>query len=134
MDTPAKRGLWYYLLPVIETEHEDIAHKFFSKNRIDIYRDFNLDKRSSTPSLRNSRAFKTNSMNNIYDEIHDYDDDINYYEDIDDRPDHRITRRSVHSEYSPDLKRSKKFNSTPSLANLSLVDDNELVMKFIKQV
>ena len=34
LDTPAKRSLWLYLLPILEEEHEKLARIFLSKHNI----------------------------------------------------------------------------------------------------
>jgi hypothetical protein len=67
LDTPAKRSLWFYLMPIIEDEHEEVAQRFFKKNHIDVFGEY------FGSTHRHSSRFKKNfnrsgSVNNVHDE------------------------------------------------------------------
>ena len=72
LDTPSKKGLWYYLLPIIEDEHENIAQNFFHQNRIDIYNEFN-NRTKNRNYFRKHDSKKSGSTGNIYDEVSEDD-------------------------------------------------------------
>ena len=99
LDTTAKQALWSYLLPVLETENEEYAHKFFNKKKIDVYKETSNTKIGTLNSDDGSRINKASSMNTLkFDET-----DTSEYEDIGRINRHRraLSRTSNRPECSP---------------------------------
>ena len=94
LDTSAQKSIWFYLLPIIEDDHEDVAYQFFKTNSIDVFCDYSTTGTNlvNAPRKRSklSNFGKSGSTNNMYDE-----NDENEYR--------YISRRSW-SEYFPSIK------------------------------
>lgn len=123
LDTPAKRSLWLYLLPILEEEHEQLARVFLSKHNILL-----IDKKKKSSSQESGLDSEHISKRTRFKSERFRRSTSNMHEDSREFGSTRSENINL-----KETKKTRPFSSSSSLQQ-SLVDDSELVVKFIKQV